>query len=272
MASNWNVLMEGMSRAKLRQQETSVLTAIARRTLGFQKESDRIAITQLVTATGLDRRHVSRTLDQLEARNIIRRTGGAAGRMNTATIGINLNIPDWIEKSPREETMKSRPAGRQTSPEMSPHGEREMSPHGADTRGKNKGRALPPLPPQAPGSSTTAAADQPSIEDLAVRAYVANGGSVELTDWHEALTRNARLLATRNVDTRTILEAASQLGREHSFPGYLIRRAKTIADQGGPCTWQGLDRMALTIPQLAECRCNRCREWHDHRTKEPLTA
>jgi hypothetical protein len=71
-------------------------------------------------------------------------------------------------------------------------------------------------------------------------------------------------LAKAGTDEATLLAAVTALGRDRAFPGYLKQRVELLAEQGGPCKWEGLNRSALTAKQLEECGCPSCLEWVEH--------
>ncbi|MBW1854926.1 MAG: replication protein [Deltaproteobacteria bacterium] len=67
-----NDLIEGgFARTNFSAYESRVLWVLLRKTYGWQKKEDKISVSQFVEKTGIKRRHVQRTVDKLEGRNII---------------------------------------------------------------------------------------------------------------------------------------------------------------------------------------------------------
>ena len=71
--------LEKLARTSLPPNQWRVLLLIIRKTLGWHKEVDYIANFQIQTATGLGKSVVSRTLRDLQVRNIIIRNGKVSG-------------------------------------------------------------------------------------------------------------------------------------------------------------------------------------------------
>jgi len=69
-----NEIAEALMKINLSSYQTRILWAIWRKTYGWHKRSDKISVSQLCNMTGLKHGHVSRTLGELEAINIITRT------------------------------------------------------------------------------------------------------------------------------------------------------------------------------------------------------
>ena len=70
-----NEIAEVLARTYLTSYETRILWAIFRKTYGWQKKEDWIAISQFVTITGLHKAHVSRSIKLLCLRNIVTKRG-----------------------------------------------------------------------------------------------------------------------------------------------------------------------------------------------------
>src|SRR5579859_771538 len=92
--------MDGLNRTPLGAHDGKVFTAICRKTLGYRKTTDLLAVSQLCELTGLQRWHVWNSLNRLEARNLIQRSGGGRGRGRIAAITVNLDISAWLAKAP----------------------------------------------------------------------------------------------------------------------------------------------------------------------------
>ena len=68
-----NEIIEELARINLCAYESRVLWFIIRKTYGWHKKNDWIALSQIVDSTGILKPNVSRTLKSLKARNIITR-------------------------------------------------------------------------------------------------------------------------------------------------------------------------------------------------------
>jgi len=88
-----NSVVEMLAKIKLKVYEYKILFFIARKTYGYDgKEWDRISYTQFEKSTGIKRRHVGRTLKELEEKNIIKiRKKGSINEYK-----INHTIGTWI--------------------------------------------------------------------------------------------------------------------------------------------------------------------------------
>ncbi len=70
-----NEIIEALCRTNLSPYESRILWCIFRKTYGFQKKEDWIALSQLVTLTGMRKSHVSRAKKKLLDRKIVTQTG-----------------------------------------------------------------------------------------------------------------------------------------------------------------------------------------------------
>ncbi len=66
-----NELLDAIVKLRLNSYEHSVLWAIIRKTYGWNKKTDHISYTQFEEVTGINRRHIAVTLNQLNKRHII---------------------------------------------------------------------------------------------------------------------------------------------------------------------------------------------------------
>ena len=64
-------LVEALAEINLSAYESRILWALFRKTYGWHKKADRVSRSQFAEITGLDPRHISRTLANLLSRNII---------------------------------------------------------------------------------------------------------------------------------------------------------------------------------------------------------
>lgn len=83
-----NELLEAIARIKLCAYETKVLIFVIRKTYGWNKKTDWIALSQITENTNILKPNVSRTLRKLEFRNIIIRG-------NHRHIGLQKDYEKW---------------------------------------------------------------------------------------------------------------------------------------------------------------------------------
>ena len=85
-----NTIFDALCSFHLSGEETRVMNVILRKTYGFNKKEDSIALTQFVDMTGMDKRHVWRAIKNLEDKNIIFVTRGFINRYK-----FNKHPCDW---------------------------------------------------------------------------------------------------------------------------------------------------------------------------------
>ena len=83
-----NELLEAIARIKLCAYETKVLIFIIRKTYGWNKKTDWIALSQIAENTNILKPNVSRTLRSLKQRNIIIRD-------NHRQVGLQKDYEKW---------------------------------------------------------------------------------------------------------------------------------------------------------------------------------
>ena len=88
-----NKILEVLPQLKLTVYELKVILVIIRKTNGWNKEADWISLSQFYEATGILKPNISRSLKNLEQRNIIIR--------NNRQIGLQINVDKWIQKPQR---------------------------------------------------------------------------------------------------------------------------------------------------------------------------
>lgn len=86
-----NELFDAILTSRLSGRQIKVLLAILRKTYGFNKKSDEIGLSQLSEMTNLARSHISVTIKELSAMNIIYLSGGH----NARVISINKKYLSW---------------------------------------------------------------------------------------------------------------------------------------------------------------------------------
>lgn len=83
--------------------QQKVLSAIMRKTYGYNKKVDDISASQIAEMSGLHRSHVTATIISLQALNVITKAPGVFGSI----LGINKDFSTWVEpeKSARTESV-----------------------------------------------------------------------------------------------------------------------------------------------------------------------
>jgi phage replication O-like protein O len=89
-----NEILGALAHVHLSGREWNVLIFVIRKTYGFGKKQDRIALSQIMQATGMQRSHVSRTLKLLILKNIITPSGHDTEN-HLYLIGLNKDYRTW---------------------------------------------------------------------------------------------------------------------------------------------------------------------------------
>jgi len=99
-----NQYMDALIMARVRGRARKILDFIVRKTWGFNKKSDIIAIKQFEDATGLDRRHIKYELKYLEKNNlIIRSQMGTKTKYQIQKDYKKWGCPNWNVEVPKWE-------------------------------------------------------------------------------------------------------------------------------------------------------------------------
>jgi phage replication O-like protein O len=85
-------LLDAMMLGGLSQRQLLIALAVMRKTYGWSKKSDEIALDQFVALTGIKKNHVSTTIKELVERNILTREPGKFANR----IGINKHYKTWL--------------------------------------------------------------------------------------------------------------------------------------------------------------------------------
>ena len=101
-----NDLFDAILRFRFTLKQQSVLLAVARKTYGYGKKSDDVSASQVGEMCGMSRNHVTETLNELAAMNVITKVPGKYG----CVIWINKRHEGWKKA---EKAIKRQP----TSPE-----------------------------------------------------------------------------------------------------------------------------------------------------------
>lgn len=112
-----NELLEHLAQLYLRPNDWQVFLAITRKTLGWRKEVDYIANSQIMEATGLGKTVVSQSLGELHKRNVITR--------KKKQIGVQQDWKQWRlaerqirKKLAKQQTPDTKLANQQTSQKL----------------------------------------------------------------------------------------------------------------------------------------------------------
>ncbi len=107
-----NEIVEALAHITLTAYETRVLWALLRKTYGWHKKSDRISYSQWEQMTGLNRRHLGRTLIQLAERKII--TIASRGNNVSLEYSFQKDYSKWITTENRHELLPQEATGTET--------------------------------------------------------------------------------------------------------------------------------------------------------------
>lgn len=104
-----NEVMDALTKTKIGSGERQVLDGIIRKTYGFNKKEDYISISQLEKMTGLSKRWVIYTLQNLEAKNIItiKRSFKPNGYKEVNKISFQKDYTKWIVQEKSKQYRKS---------------------------------------------------------------------------------------------------------------------------------------------------------------------
>lgn len=86
-----NELLDAILAYPFTARQMKVVMAIVRKTYGYQKLVDDVSASQLAAVCGLQRTHVTATLNELASMNIITKVPGTYG----SVVGINKHYRDW---------------------------------------------------------------------------------------------------------------------------------------------------------------------------------
>ncbi len=87
-----NELLDAILRYPLTKREHIVVLAVIRKTYGWNKKKDDMSLSQLADITGIDRAHLSRTVNGLFAKKVLLKEQGRYAQ----TIGLNKKYRDWV--------------------------------------------------------------------------------------------------------------------------------------------------------------------------------
>jgi phage replication O-like protein O len=99
-----NELLEALCLIRIPGESMQIFLVILRKTYGYGKKSDRIALSQFVEATGIRKTHVLRAIQKLELLNII---VTQKGNVNNTTYEINKHYATW-QALPKKVTLPKK--------------------------------------------------------------------------------------------------------------------------------------------------------------------
>lgn len=132
-----NEIVEAMCRTYLTNYESRVLWAIFRKTYGWQKKEDWIALSQFQELTGLTSPHICRALKLLERRNIIAKRGNK--------IEFNKFSSQWKELPNGATNHSIAKRGKKSLPRLADT--KDNVTNNNTTLTSSTGGAPPPVPP-----------------------------------------------------------------------------------------------------------------------------
>lgn len=91
-------LAKALARTDLSKNEGKLLWAIVYKTIAFNKSEDKIPQSQLVDLTGIDQRHMTRTINSLLKKGVILRKGNKYGFLLDFTKGKNTPVAVYNKK------------------------------------------------------------------------------------------------------------------------------------------------------------------------------
>jgi len=86
-----NELLEALCQIRIPGESMQIFLTILRKTYGYGKKEDRIALSQFVEATGVSKTHVLRAIDKLVDMNIVTKNGNGY----IVSYGINKIYQEW---------------------------------------------------------------------------------------------------------------------------------------------------------------------------------
>lgn len=257
--STWNLLMERLLDERLTVAEHRLALALGRAICGWNRRSNRVGETYLRELAQLDGRSFVRARRRLIERGVLSYEAGNGGRGNRSlyTLHLDRETPAVAREIMTTETPAVE---RVKEPKRNSRSGAHKPPLYSGDEGVTEGVSTPKT--SALRAQTT---DTNEIRQRAFDAYLSAGGSLSLERERGALARAVTSEAKAGTETAAIVAACRSLGRERAFPGLLKQRVAELAASGGPCAWEGLDRMALSVAQLSTCECVKCGEWRDYR-------
>lgn len=225
-----NELLGALVLADLTKQQWEVVMAVARKTYGFNKTTDDIALSQLAAMTAGDRSNLSKVVISLVDRRILIRSKGRHGQL----LGINKDYAQWGLKADRvvvvqQQWKKTAGASAVVTPTTA-------DPEGCGNSYHNA--VVSPttevwygLPPQ----KTTPKENSKRQKDKTICAPQADRGESDddgaRADQGRALTAPDGTRAGRNGRALTVLTAEQQKRFECFYAAYPRKRSRIAAEK-----------------------------------------
>lgn len=251
IVSDWNLYLERKLKLNLTPNESRLADALARLLLGYRQREDRLGRRIIQQTSRIDdMRTLYRARDGLIEKGLLEYEVGRKGGGGASLY--RLRLPDDVAVARHSDVAAARHTPKPSECRSGGSLNVAVARQGIGSKGKT---ARP-----AAGEK-----NEKTFQARVIDEYLSHGGSLELDAWKGALLRSATALQKAGASDRVLFAAVRELGREGAFPGYLKQRAEGIEANGGPCSWQGMDRSALTVKQLSECPCPHCEKWAAHR-------
>lgn len=226
-----NELLGALVLADLTKQQWEVLMAVVRKTYGFNKTEDDIALSQLAAMTAGDRSNLSKVVISLVDRRILIRSKGRHGQL----LGINKDYAQWGLKADRAAIVQQqwkRPAGSSAV----------VTPTTADTEGCGNSYHTSVVSPTTevwyglPPQKTTPKENSKRQKDKTLCAPQADRGESDddgarADQQGRAVTAPEGTRAGRNGRALTVLTAEQQKRFECFYAAYPRKRSRIAAEK-----------------------------------------
>lgn len=263
-----NELLGALVLADLTKQQWEVLMAVVRKTYGFNKTEDDIALSQLATMTDGDRGNHSRVIKSLVKRRILNCTRGRHGQI----LGLNKDYTQWGMGAGRLELVRSQWRGAPSATVVTPttvEGGGCCNPYNSDV--------VPPTTPvlsDLQQQKTTPKENSKRQKDKTICAPQADRGDSDddgarADQQGRAVTAPEGTRAGRNGRALTVLTAEQQERFECFYAAYPRKRSRIAAEKA-------FAKLNPDAPLLAELlagieRAKTTEQWRDP-TKIPHPA
>lgn len=225
-----NELLGALVLADLSKQQWEVLMAIIRKTYGFNKTEDDIALSQLSMMTDGDRGNHSRVINSLVERRILNR---AKGR-HSFTLGLNKDYSQWGLKNGRAEVVRTHWRGISAAPTVVTSTTADGD-HGCNSYNHTVVDPTTLLLSDLQPQKTTPKENSKRQKDKTICAPQADRGESDddgaRADQGRALTAPEGTRAGRNGRALTVLTAEQQKRFECFYAAYPRKRSRIAAEK-----------------------------------------
>lgn len=225
-----NELLGALVLADLTKQQWEVVMAVARKTYGFNKTTDDIALSQLAAMTVGDRSNLSKVVISLVDRRILIRSKGRHGQL----LGINKDYAQWGLKADRAAVVQQQ--WKKTAGSSAVVTPTTVDPEGCGNSYHNA--VVSPttevwydLPPQkkTPKENSKRQKDKTICAPQADRAESVDGARADQQG--RAMTAPPSTRAGRNGRAVTVLSADDQKRFERFYAAYPRKRSRIDAEK-----------------------------------------